>query len=40
MVSSERIDVLPKQRRDMAQCFVVDLMPLGPQLANELLDLN
>ena len=40
MVSSERIDVLPKERRDVAQCFVIDLMTLGPQLANDLPDLN
>lgn len=40
MVSSEWIEVLPKKRRDMAQCFVVDLMPFDPQLANQLPDLN
>jgi hypothetical protein len=40
MVSSERIDMLPKQRRDMAQTFVIDLITFGPQLTNNLPDLN
>lgn len=40
MISSERIDVLPKKRRDMAERFVINLMPFGPQLANQLPDLN
>ena len=40
MVSPERINVPPKKRRDVAQGFVIDLTPVGPQLANDLADLN
>lgn len=40
MVSSERVDVLPKERRDVAQCFVIDLLSVGPELANDLPDMN
>ena len=40
MIPSERIDMLPNQRRDIAEGFVVDLMPFSPELADDLPDLN
>jgi hypothetical protein len=39
-VSEFDLNVLPKKRRDMPQCFVIDLLAAGPQLANDLTDLN
>ena len=40
IVPAERIDVLPKKRRNVTQCLVVDFMPFGSQLANDLANLD
>ena len=40
IVLAERIDVLPKKRRNVTQCLVVDFMPFGSQLANDLANLD
>jgi hypothetical protein len=38
--TSKRIDVFAKQRRDVAQGFVTNLVSVSPQLADNLADLN
>jgi hypothetical protein len=40
MVPSKRIDVFAKQWRDVAQGFVINLVSVSPQLADNLTDLN
>jgi len=40
MVPSKRIDVFAKQGRDVAQGFVINVVSVSPQLADNLADVN